>query len=144
MPGGCVIGTRPIDLHLKALRALGAEIEIEHGYIRARAPRGLRGTGLYLGGAFGSSVLGTATAMMAATLAEGRTVIDHAAQEPEVADLGAYLVAAGASIEGLGTPFTFLSEEAGHVVEAELVHAEEGQQRDGERPADEWVARDLL
>ncbi len=102
LPGGCVIGTRPIDLHLKALRALGAEISIEHGYIVARAKR-LKGTQIYLGGAFGSSVLGTGTAIMAAVLAEGRTYIEHAAMEPEVEDLARFLVHMGASIEGIGT-----------------------------------------
>jgi len=102
LPGGCVIGTRPIDLHLKALRALGAEIAIEHGDIVARAKR-LKGAQIYLGGAFGSSVLGTGTAMMAAVLAEGRTYIEHAAMEPEVEDLARFLVRMGASIEGIGT-----------------------------------------
>jgi len=69
MPGGCVIGIRPIDLHLKGLRALSARVKIEHGYVTAEAPK-LEGSELYLGGPFGSSVLGTANVMMAATLAE--------------------------------------------------------------------------
>lgn len=104
-PGGCVIGVRPIDLHLKGLRALGAKIEIEHGYVVAEAPKGgLRGDEMYLGGPQGSTVLGTANVMMAATLARGRTVIHGAACEPEVVDLGDCLVAMGAKISGLGSP----------------------------------------
>jgi len=102
LPGGCVIGPRPIDLHLKGLRALGADVKIEHGYVIARAER-LHGARIYLGGPHGSTVLGTATAMMAATLAEGRTVIEHAAVEPEVEDLARFLVAMGAQIEGAGS-----------------------------------------
>jgi len=102
MPGGCVIGARPIDLHLRGLEALGAEIEVEHGYITARAER-LRGARIYMGGTFGSSVLGTANVMMAAALAEGRTVIEHAACEPEIEELARFLIAMGASIEGAGT-----------------------------------------
>lgn len=103
LPGGCVFGVRPIDLHLKGLRALGAKIEIQHGYIEARARR-LRGTTVYLGGPFGSSVLGTANVLMAATLAEGRTVIEAAACEPEIADLAEFLVKMGARVRGIGTP----------------------------------------
>src|SRR3990167_319080 len=75
LPGGCVIGARPIDLHLKGLEALGADITIEHGYVKARAARSLRGAEVYLGGSFGSSVLATANVMMAATLAKGTTHI---------------------------------------------------------------------
>jgi UDP-N-acetylglucosamine 1-carboxyvinyltransferase len=105
MPGGCVFGLRPIDLHVKGLRALGAEIELEHGYVIARAPKGrLRGGHVYLGGAFGSSVTGTANVMMAAVLAEGKTTIENAACEPEVEDLANFLVAMGATIDGIGTP----------------------------------------
>ncbi|HUU70646.1 MAG TPA: UDP-N-acetylglucosamine 1-carboxyvinyltransferase [Planctomycetota bacterium] len=103
MPGGCVIGVRPIDLHLKGLRALGASIKIERGYVVAEAER-LVGTEMYLGGTFGSSVLATANVMMAAALAEGVTVIDCAACEPEVADLAAFLTAMGAKITGAGSP----------------------------------------
>jgi len=103
LPGGCVFGVRPIDLHLKGLRALGAQIEIRHGYIEAKTDR-LRGAAIYLGGAFGSSVLGTANVMMAATLAEGTTTIESAACEPEIVDLAQFLVAMGAKIEGIGTP----------------------------------------
>lgn len=103
LPGGCNIGHRPIDLHLKGLRALGAEITIERGYVFARADR-LRGTDIYLGGSFGSTVTGTCNVMSAAVLAEGVTRISAAACEPEVVDLGKMLNAMGARIEGLGTP----------------------------------------
>ena len=103
MPGGCVIGSRPIDLHLKGLQALGATITIEHGYIVAAA-EGLRGARVHLGGAFGSSVLATANVMMAATLAAGTTMIEQAACEPEVVDLASWLLKMGARIEGYGTP----------------------------------------
>ena len=102
-PGGCVIGPRPIDLHLKGVKALGAEISLAHGYVMAKAKK-LKGARIFLGGAFGSSVLGTANVMMAATLASGRTVIDNAACEPEVVDLGNFLKKMGAKIEGLGSP----------------------------------------
>ncbi|MEQ8765351.1 MAG: UDP-N-acetylglucosamine 1-carboxyvinyltransferase [Planctomycetota bacterium] len=102
LPGGCVFGVRPIDLHLKGLRALGAEIEIEHGYVVAEAER-LVGTEIYLGSAFGSTVLGTANVLMAAVLAEGRTIIENAACEPEVQDLVTILNKMGADIRGMGT-----------------------------------------
>lgn len=102
LPGGCAIGDRPVDLHLKGLRALGAEIAIEHGYVVAKAAR-LRGANIYLGGPSGSSVLGTANILMAACLAEGTTVIEHAACEPEVVDLARFLSEMGASIEGAGS-----------------------------------------
>jgi UDP-N-acetylglucosamine 1-carboxyvinyltransferase len=102
-PGGCVIGPRPIDLHIKGIRALGADVNLEHGYVVAKAKK-LKGTRIYLGGAFGSSVLGTANILMAAVLARGRTVIDNAACEPEVVDLGNFLKKMGAKIEGLGSP----------------------------------------
>ncbi len=102
LPGGCAFGDRPVDLHLKGMRALGAEIEIEHGYVIARAKK-LRGANIYLGGPAGSSVLGTGNVMMAACLAEGQTVIEHAACEPEVVDLANFLNAMGASIEGAGS-----------------------------------------
>ncbi|MCH7685914.1 MAG: UDP-N-acetylglucosamine 1-carboxyvinyltransferase [Planctomycetes bacterium] len=104
MPGGCNIGDRPIDLHLKGLRALGAEIHVERGYVIAEAQR-LRGANIFLGGPFGSTVTGTCNVMSAATLAEGTTTIEAAACEPEVVDLGNYLNAMGAKISGLGTPF---------------------------------------
>ena len=102
LPGGCAFGDRPVDLHLKGLRALGADIQIEHGYVVARAKK-LRGANIYLGGSSGSSVLGTGNVMMAAVLAEGQTVIEHAACEPEVVDLANFLIAMGASIEGAGS-----------------------------------------
>ncbi|MDR2734741.1 MAG: UDP-N-acetylglucosamine 1-carboxyvinyltransferase [Spirochaetota bacterium] len=101
-PGGCAIGDRPIDLHLKGLEALGAEIEITHGYVHARS-RGLAGANIYLAGPNGSSVLATDNVMMAAALAEGVTVIQAAALEPEVVDACNFLVAMGARIEGVGT-----------------------------------------
>jgi UDP-N-acetylglucosamine 1-carboxyvinyltransferase len=103
LPGGCVIGTRPIDLHLKGMRDLGAKITIEKGYVVAKAPR-LLGTDLFLGGRSGPTVLGTANVMMAATLAEGVTIIESAACEPEVTDLAAFLSAMGAKISGAGSP----------------------------------------
>jgi UDP-N-acetylglucosamine 1-carboxyvinyltransferase len=102
MPGGCIIGPRPIDLHLKGLSCLGADIDIEHGYIKAKTKR-LKGNIIYLGGVFGSSVLATANVMMAATLAKGRTIIENAACEPEVIDLGKFLIKMGADIKGLGS-----------------------------------------
>ncbi len=103
LPGGCNIGHRPIDLHLKGLRALGADIQIENGYVIASAPR-LRGAIIHLGGDQGSTVTGTCNVMTAACLASGTTVIEAAACEPEVVDLGRLLIAMGARIEGLGTP----------------------------------------
>ena len=102
MPGGCIIGPRPINLHLKGLAALGAQIAVEHGYIIAKA-RQLRGGKVYLGGSFGSSVLATGNVLMAATLARGRTVIENAACEPEVVDLARFLAKMGAKIEGIGS-----------------------------------------
>ncbi|HOX10144.1 MAG TPA: UDP-N-acetylglucosamine 1-carboxyvinyltransferase, partial [Candidatus Omnitrophota bacterium] len=102
-PGGCAIGNRPVDLHLKGIKALGAEIKIEHGYVMAQAKQ-LKGAHIFLGGAFGSSVLATDNVMMAATLAKGRTVIENAACEPEVVDLADFLVKMGAKIKGAGTP----------------------------------------
>lgn len=103
LPGGCVIGTRPIDLHLKGLTTLGARITIESGYIRAKTRR-LSGTTVFLGGRAGPTVLGTANILMAATLAEGVTVIESAACEPEVCDLANFLVSMGAKISGIGSP----------------------------------------
>ncbi|MFH1245033.1 MAG: UDP-N-acetylglucosamine 1-carboxyvinyltransferase [Candidatus Omnitrophota bacterium] len=103
LPGGCVIGPRPIDLHIKGLTALGAKVKIEHGYVVAKAPQ-LKGNRIYLGGQFGSSVLATANVMMAATLASGKTVIENAACEPEVADLANFLLKMGAKNTGQGTP----------------------------------------
>ena len=104
-PGGCVIGVRPIDLHLKGLRALGAEITTEHGDAVATAPPGgLRGAEMYLGSASGSTVLGTCNVMMAACLAKGTTVIHGAACEPEVVDVAACLTKMGARLSGVGSP----------------------------------------
>lgn len=103
LPGGCVIGIRPVDLHLKGIKALGAKIEIENGYVTATANR-LRGNYIYLGGTFGSSVLATANVMMAACLANGETIIESAACEPEIEDLAGFLIAMGAKIKGKGTP----------------------------------------
>lgn len=101
-PGGCVIGPRPIDLHLKGLKSLGAKIKVERGYIIADGSA-LRGGNVYLGGHFGSSVLATANTMMAATLAKGVTVIENAACEPEVVDLANFLIKMGAKIKGQTT-----------------------------------------
>jgi len=103
LPGGCVIGIRPVDLHLKGLKALGAKVEIEKGYIIAKAKR-LKGTSIYLGGVFGSSVLATANIMMAAVLASGETIVEAAACEPEIEDLANMLIMMGAKIKGGGTP----------------------------------------
>src|SRR5216117_3362312 len=103
LPGGCVIGARPINLHLKGFQALGARVVIEGGYVHASAKR-LTGSALFLGGRAGSTVLGTANVMMAATLAEGVTVIESAACEPEVVDLANFLSAMGARIVGAGSP----------------------------------------
>ncbi len=103
LPGGCNIGHRPIDLHLKGLAALGADIRVERGYVVAEATR-LQGAEVFLGGPCGSTVTGTCNVMTAATLAKGSTVIEAAACEPEVVDLGECLVKMGAHIQGLGTP----------------------------------------
>ena len=99
LPGGCAIGSRPVDLHIKGLQAMGADISIEHGYIHARCKR-LQGARIVMDVV---TVTGTENLMMAATLAEGTTVLENAAREPEVVDLARCLVAMGASIEGAGT-----------------------------------------
>lgn len=104
LPGGCVIGPRPIDLHLKGLQALNVSVEIKHGYVKIKAKKRLKGNEIYLGGAFGSSVLATANVMMAAVLASGKTIIENAACEPEVVDLARYLKKMGAKIFGEGSP----------------------------------------
>ncbi len=104
MPGGCAIGDRPVDMHIRGLRELGAQIELKNGYIIAEAPNGLRGKDIFMGGPFGSTVLGTANVLMAAVLAKGRTVIESAACEPEVADLANCLNKMGAKITGIGSP----------------------------------------
>ena len=103
LPGGCIIGARPINLHLKGFEALGAKIKIEGGYVDATAKK-LAGNSLFLGGRAGPTVLGTANVMMAATLADGITVIESAACEPEVVDLADFLTAMGAKISGAGSP----------------------------------------
>ena len=103
MPGGCAIGDRPVDIHLRGLKALGANIELEGGDIIAHANK-LHGAEVFLGGNFGSTVLGTANVMSAATLAEGQTIIECAACEPEIVDLANYLNVMGAKITGQGTP----------------------------------------
>lgn len=103
MPGGCVIGTRPIDLHLKGLNALGARLAVEEGYVVTK-DAALEGAVISLAGRHGSTVLGTANVLMAATLAPGRTTLEHAACEPEVEDLARFLNAMGARIAGAGTP----------------------------------------
>jgi len=101
LPGGCAIGARPIDQHLKGLAALGAELKLEHGYVEGRVPGGrLRGTTFTFDK---ETVTGTENVMMAAALADGRTVLENCAREPEVGDLAAALVRMGARIEGAGT-----------------------------------------
>jgi len=103
MPGGCAIGLRPIDIHLRGLRALGADISLDGGDIIARAER-LKGAEVFLGGPFGSTVLGTANVMTAAVLAKGQTVLEQAACEPEIVNLAGFLNAMGARVSGAGTP----------------------------------------
>jgi UDP-N-acetylglucosamine 1-carboxyvinyltransferase len=103
LPGGCVIGARPIDLHLKGLAQLGVRFSIRSGYIVGSANR-LMGSEVFLGGRMGPTVLGTANVMMAAALAEGVTIIESAACEPEVVDLANFLTAMGARIQGAGSP----------------------------------------
>ena len=100
LPGGCAIGTRPIDLHLKGFEALGAEIEIGHGFIQASAPHGLKGARIYLDF---PSVGATENIMMAACMAEGQTILENPAQEPEIIDLANYLNVMGAKVRGAGT-----------------------------------------
>jgi UDP-N-acetylglucosamine 1-carboxyvinyltransferase len=104
LPGGCVLGTRPIDIHLRGMEALGAEVELQHGVVHAQAPAGgLRGAKVNLLGPFGSTVLGTVNVMCAASLARGSSRLEGAACEPEVLAVGEFLQAAGAKISGLGT-----------------------------------------
>lgn len=100
LPGGCAIGSRPVDQHLKGLQAMGAEIEVIDGYVHARAPRGLRGGDIYMDVV---TVGGTENLMMAACLAQGTTRLQNCAQEPEITDLGNFLAAMGAHISGHGT-----------------------------------------
>lgn len=103
LPGGCRIGHRPVDLHLRGLAALGAEIEIREGYIHARAAGGLRGAELKLSGPAGPTVTGTCNLLVACSLARGRSILHGAAREPEVEELARFLAAAGAQISGAGT-----------------------------------------
>lgn len=110
LPGGCVIGDRPIDQHIKGLRRLGAQVEIANGYVHARCHE-LVGSEVFLGGRFGSTVLGTSNLMMAAVLAKGKTIIESAACEPEVEDLASFLNKMGAKISGAGS----------HIIEIEGV-----------------------
>jgi UDP-N-acetylglucosamine 1-carboxyvinyltransferase len=100
LPGGCAIGTRPVDLHIKGLQRLGAEVELRQGYIDARAPKGLRGAEIVFPAV---SVGATENMLMAATLADGETLLINAAREPEITDLADCLVAMGARIDGIGT-----------------------------------------
>jgi UDP-N-acetylglucosamine 1-carboxyvinyltransferase len=121
LPGGCVIGARPVNLHLKGFAALGAKVVIEAGYVSASAKR-LVGSTIFLGGRAGSTVLGTANVMMAATLAEGVTLIESAACEPEVVDLAKFLNAMGARISGAGSPtITITGVEKLHGAEHEVI-----------------------
>ncbi len=103
LPGGCIIGARPINLHLKGFQALGCKIKIEGGYIDATAKK-ITGNSMFLGGRAGPTVLGTANVMMAAALGDGITVIESAACEPEVVDVANFLNAMGAKISGAGSP----------------------------------------
>ena len=100
VPGGCAIGSRPIDLHLKAFEALGATIEVGDGYVEAVAPNGLKGNQIYMDF---PSVGATENVIMAASMAEGKTIIENAAEEPEIVDLVTYLNSMGANIRGAGT-----------------------------------------
>jgi UDP-N-acetylglucosamine 1-carboxyvinyltransferase len=101
LPGGCAIGTRPVDLHLMGLKALGAEIDIDKGYVIARAPKGLRGARIVFPKV---SVGATHNVLLAAALAKGETVIENAAREPEIGDVAMCLTKMGAKVEGIGTP----------------------------------------
>ncbi len=103
LPGGCLIGARPVDLHLKGMAALGARVTTTGGYVKVACDR-LRGAEVFLGGRVGPTVLGTANVMMAAVRARGRTVIESAACEPEVSDLAKFMNAMGARVSGAGSP----------------------------------------
>jgi UDP-N-acetylglucosamine 1-carboxyvinyltransferase len=125
MPGGCAIGTRPIDLHLSALEKMGAKIHIGRGYIHAEAPKGLKGAHIKFDKV---SVGATENVLMAAALAKGETVIENAAREPEVADLAKCLVAMGAKIEGIGSDRLVVKgvgrlEAATHKIVADRIEA---------------------
>ena len=122
LPGGCVIGDRPVDLHLKGLRAIGADIDMEGGNMDMKAPNGLTGTEVDLRGKHGPTVLGTDNIMMAAVLAKGTTIIESAACEPEVVDLANFLNSMGAQIEGAGTRrITIQGVEKLHGVEHTII-----------------------
>ncbi len=121
LPGGCIIGARPINLHLKGFEALGAKVVIHSGYVQVSARR-LQGAPIFLGGRAGSTVLGTANVMMAAVLAEGVTIIESAACEPEVVDLANFLNAMGARISGAGSPtMTITGVKELHGAEHEVI-----------------------
>ncbi len=121
LPGGCVIGSRPIDLHLKGLEALGAKVTVQSGYVIVAASK-LSGSELFLGGRAGPTVLGTANVMMAAVLADGVTIIESAACEPEVVDLANFLNAMGAKIVGAGSPtLTITGVKRLHGAEHEVI-----------------------
>jgi UDP-N-acetylglucosamine 1-carboxyvinyltransferase len=118
LPGGCAIGARPINLHLKGLEALGAKIQLKHGYVEARADR-LRGAKIYFDI---STVTGTENIMMAAALAEGRTILENAAREPEVVELAKALNKMGAKIQGAGTDIVIIDGvEELHAVEYSIM-----------------------
>lgn len=112
LPGGCAIGSRPVDIHLRGLEAMGAEIQVENGYIRAAAPNGLKGAHFMMDVV---TVTGTENLLMAASLASGQTVLENAAREPEIVDLAECLIAMGADIKGHGTStITINGKEALH------------------------------
>ncbi len=124
-PGGCAIGSRPVNLHLQGLQQMGAEITVEEGYINARVPRRLHGAEIFFDKV---TVGGTENLMMAATLAEGRTVLENAAREPEVVDLAVLLQAMGAAIEGAGTDTVTIEgverlQGVGHVLPPDRIEA---------------------
>ncbi len=122
MPGGCAIGDRPVNLHIRGMEALGAKIHLKNGYIIAEAPNGLIGKDIFMGGPFGSTVLGTANVLMASVLAKGRTVIECAACEPEVSDLANFLNKIGAKISGIGSPHLVIEGvKELHPIEYELI-----------------------
>ncbi len=119
LPGGCAIGTRPIDLHLDAFKAMGAEIELEEGYVHACAPKGLKGAKILFPFV---SVGATENALMAACLADGETIIANAAREPEITDLANCLLAMGAEIDGIGTgTLTVRGKKALHAAEYSVI-----------------------
>src|SRR5262249_23518780 len=124
LPGGCAIGARPIDLHIKGFQKLGAEVRTEHGYVEAAAKK-LKGAQIVFDRI---TVTGTENLLMAAVLAEGRTILENAAREPEVADLAELLIKMGARIEGAGTPTIVIDGVhtlggASHTVIADRVEA---------------------